>query len=83
VTGHGPKAEVRFQAAANDFSLLHSVRTGSGACPTSYPIRAAEVFSPEVKRPNREADHLRPSSTEFKNGGAIPSLPDTSSWRGA
>jgi hypothetical protein len=33
-----------------------------------------------VKRPGREADHSPPSSTEVKNGGAIPPLPHISSW---
>jgi hypothetical protein len=28
----------------------------------------------EVKRPGSEADHSPPSSTEDKNGGAIPPL---------
>jgi hypothetical protein len=36
-----------------------------------------------VKRPGSEANHSPPSSTEVKNGGDIPQLPYTSSWRGA
>jgi hypothetical protein len=35
-----------------------------------------------VKRPRRVSDHSSPSSAEVKNGGAIPPLPYTSSWRG-
>jgi hypothetical protein len=31
----------------------------------------------------READHSPPSNAEVKNGGAIPPLPNVSSWRGA
>jgi hypothetical protein len=40
------------------------------------------AFSREVKRPGREVDHSPPSSAEVKDGGTIPSLPHTSSWRG-
>jgi hypothetical protein len=35
-----------------------------------------------VKRPGREADQLCPPSAEMKTGGAIPPLPNKSSWRG-
>jgi hypothetical protein len=31
-------AGVRFPAGASDFSLLHSVQTGPGAHPASYPM---------------------------------------------
>jgi hypothetical protein len=34
----GWTARLRFLAGASDFSLLHSVQTGSGAYPTSYAI---------------------------------------------
>jgi hypothetical protein len=36
-----------------------------------------------VKRPEGNADHSSPSSTEVKNGGALPPLPHMSSWPGA
>jgi hypothetical protein len=36
-----------------------------------------------VKLSGREAGHSPPSSAKVKNGGAIPSLFHTSSWRGA
>jgi hypothetical protein len=39
------------------------------------------AVSPGVRR--HEADHSSPSSAEVKNGGTIPPLPHTSSWRGA
>jgi hypothetical protein len=39
--------------------------------------------SPGVQRPEREADHSLPSSTEVKNGGAIPALLCKSSWGSA
>jgi hypothetical protein len=30
--------------------------------------------------PSGKADHTSPSSTKVKNGGAIPPLPDASTW---
>jgi hypothetical protein len=36
-----------------------------------------------IMRPGREADHSPPSNAEMKNGGAIPPLPHTYSWRDA
>jgi hypothetical protein len=38
---------------------------------------------PRVKQLEREADHIPPSSAEFRNGGAIRPLPHTSSWHSA
>jgi hypothetical protein len=49
-------AGVQFLAGARDFSLLHSVQTGSGNHPTSYPMGAGTP-SLGVKRPGCEADH--------------------------
>jgi hypothetical protein len=43
-------------------NLLHSVQTGSGAHPASYPM---DLF-PGVKNPGHEADRLLPNSTEVK-----------------
>jgi hypothetical protein len=34
-----------------------------------------------LKQQDREADHSLPSSSEFTNGAAIPSLPHTFLWR--
>jgi hypothetical protein len=42
--------------------------------PASYPVGTADSI-PGVKQPVHEADHSHPSSTEVKNGGAIPRLP--------
>jgi hypothetical protein len=55
-------------------SLLHSVQTGRGNHPASYPMAAG------VKRPGREAEHSLPSSAEIKNGEAIRPLPPMFSW---
>jgi hypothetical protein len=77
----GWTAGLRFPAG-QIFSLLHSVQTGSGAHPESYPMGTG-ALSPGVKRPGREADHSPPSSADVKNGGAIPLLPHMPSWHRA
>jgi hypothetical protein len=41
-------ARVRFLAGVKDLSLFHSVQTGSGAHPASYPMGTG-VFSPGNK----------------------------------
>jgi hypothetical protein len=40
-------------------------------------------ISPGLKPLKREADPSPPSSAEFENGGPIPPLSHTRSWRGA
>jgi hypothetical protein len=60
-------------------SLLHSVQTGAGAHADFYPMVTGGSF-PGVMQPRREADDSPPSSSEVKNGGAIPPLSHTSSW---
>jgi hypothetical protein len=42
-----------------------------------------EVFPGGVEWTGCRADHSQPSGTKVKNGGTIPPLPNTSSWRGA
>jgi hypothetical protein len=71
---------VLFPAGTREFSLLHRVHTCSGAHPASYP---KNVGAPVVKRLGREAEHSPPSSAEVKYDGAIPSLPNMSSWLGS
>jgi hypothetical protein len=46
---------VLLPAGTRDFSLLHSVETGSGAHPASYPMSNG-VLPPGVKRRGYEAD---------------------------
>jgi hypothetical protein len=78
--GAGPQAGwlgVRVPAETGNFSLHHRVQTGSGAHPASYPMgirgKAAAAWSwPYL--------HLVPRS---RMCGAIPSLPNMPSWRGA
>jgi hypothetical protein len=59
---------------AKDFSFIHSVQTGSGTHPSSYPM-VLGALSPGVKRPRSEADYPTPSNAEVKNYGAITPLP--------
>jgi hypothetical protein len=59
---------VRFPSGARDSSVLHSVQTYFRIHPASYVIRAGDSF---------------PGSSEVRNSGAIPLLPNTCSWRDA
>jgi hypothetical protein len=52
-----------------DLSLLHSVKTYSGAQPTSYPMSTG--LFPGVKRPGREIDHSPQCSAQVKNDEGI------------
>jgi hypothetical protein len=45
--------------------------------------RVPGLFPWGVKQQGLEADHSPPTSAEVKNGGPIPRLPHTSSWRGS
>jgi hypothetical protein len=58
---------VRFTAKVGDFCRLHSIRTGSGAHPASYPVGTG--FPPGIKRLKREANYSLSSSVEVKNAG--------------
>jgi hypothetical protein len=69
-------AGVQYPAGARDFSLVHSVETGSGAHP-AYPMGTKASF------PGGKADHSPPSSAEVETGGAISPLPHMSSQCGA
>jgi hypothetical protein len=52
--------------------------------PLNLPSSGPREFFPQrVKWLWRKADQSNLSSAEVKNGGAIPPLPHTSSWRGA
>jgi hypothetical protein len=69
---------VPFSAGATDYSFPHSVQTGSGTQPASYPTNIGGSFA-GVKL-GLEADHSTSPSAMFKNGGAIPPLPHPSLW---
>jgi hypothetical protein len=74
-------SRIRFPAGAGNFSLHHRVQKGSGAHPASYPMGTRDSFL-GIKRPGREAAHLH-LMPRSRMHGAIPPLPNTSSWRGA
>jgi hypothetical protein len=76
------KTEVRFPEGAKDFSIIHSVQTGSEANPASYSM-GTKGSVPGVKQSRREADHSPRSTAEVKNEGAIPPLPHVSSRHNA
>jgi hypothetical protein len=65
---------VRFLAGQEIF--LFSIASGPSVGTTEPPIQYIKGdFCVGVKGPGREADHSPPSSTEAKNGGAIPPFP--------
>jgi hypothetical protein len=60
--------ELQFLARARDFSLLHSVQTGSGVHPASSPMGTGDSFL------RGKVGHLPPSGAEGENGGAVSPL---------
>jgi hypothetical protein len=73
----GWTAGVRFPAGTKDF--LFSTASRPALERTKPSIQ--RVLG--VKRPGRDDNQSLPSSAQVKNGGAMPPLPHTSSWRGA
>jgi hypothetical protein len=55
-----------------------SVQTSLGAHSASYTMDAGSC-----REAGHEANNSPPPGIEVKNGGAIPPLPNTSSWLGA
>jgi hypothetical protein len=51
--------------------------------PSLLPNGYWGLFPRGVKQQGREADHSPPSSAKVKNSGAIPPLPNMSSWHNA
>jgi hypothetical protein len=58
-------SRVRFPVVGGNFPLHHRVQDGSGVHPAGYPMGNRGSFM-EEKRPEREADHLPPSTAENK-----------------
>jgi hypothetical protein len=67
-TSHGRITGLLLEAATRDFPLFCIVQACSGALPASFTMG---VLSPGVKRPSREVDHSRPTSTEVRIRGSI------------
>jgi hypothetical protein len=76
------ESKIRFPAGARDFSLLHSIQTGSEVHTASCPIGTGGS-SAGHKKAGKWTDHSPPSSDEIKKSGSVPPLPHTSSWRGS
>jgi hypothetical protein len=68
---------VRFSAATGDNFPSTALRPALG------PQWISGTISLRTKLLKSEADQLRRSDAEVKNGGAIPQIPDMSSCRGA
>jgi len=58
---------VQVPAEDGNLCLHYCVQTGSDTHTASYPMGYQGALFLEVKRPDREADHSPPSSTEIKN----------------
>jgi hypothetical protein len=63
-------------------SSRHRVQTGSGAHSSSSPVGIG-TLNAGAKRPGRKANHSRHVVPRLRMHGAIPALPNMSSWRGA
>jgi hypothetical protein len=59
--GDGPP---RNRGSITGTGIIHSLETGSGVHPGSYPMGNVAFFS-GFKRPEREANHSPPFSTEI------------------
>jgi hypothetical protein len=57
--------------------ILFSIASGQALGPTQPPIQWVQW----VIRQWREGDHSLPTTVEVNNGGAIPQLPNMSSWQ--
>jgi hypothetical protein len=68
-----PRDRPRFPTVAR-CSPPYNVQTGSGVHPASYTMGT---------RGKAATNYSHPFNAEIKNGGVIPLLPHTSSWRGA
>jgi hypothetical protein len=73
-------AGVQFSIGEREFSVFHSIQTGSGALPASYPMSIGCSFL--GTQPGHIAGHSLPPSAKVKNGGAIPPLHHMSSGCG-
>jgi hypothetical protein len=81
-TGYGLQGRGSIPGTARSFFYSTASRPTLG--PTQPPLQWVQGnLSPGVNRLGRETDHSPPSSAEVNNGGTIPPLPHTSSWRGA
>jgi hypothetical protein len=76
--GYGLDCRDRIPAGVRNFYSIQNPDRLWG--PANLLCNEYRSFSPEVKRLEHEANQSLSSSTEAKNGGAIPPLPNMSSW---
>jgi hypothetical protein len=72
-TSYGLEVRDSVLGRGKELFLLHGSQIG-------FVLHPANSLG--VKRPGCEGDHSHTSSAEVKKGGATPSLPHKSSWRG-
>jgi hypothetical protein len=77
----GWTARVRSPTGTREFSLLHSVKTGSGPLPVSHPMDTGGSTSIPKGKSARDWRWSLPSSA-VDNDGAILPAPHTPSSRG-
>jgi hypothetical protein len=83
VTGYRLDSQVTIPGRDKRF-FVHSTVSRLALGPTQPPVQWVwGAVSLGLKQLGHEADHSPPSSSEVKNGGAIPSFPHASSWHGA
>jgi hypothetical protein len=66
---------VRFPARGRGFNVLRKSQTGREDHPASCSMDTGDFFLPRVKRPGREVNHSRLSSTDVMNEWSCTSTP--------
>jgi hypothetical protein len=64
-------AGIQLLAGAEDFSLIHSIQTGSGTEAVAYPVGKGALSS-RAQRKGNDADRSPLLNAEVKNGRAEP-----------
>jgi hypothetical protein len=59
---------------SRNYPFRHSVQTGHGTKPASYPVDTESFFTGQTKWPERGGDHLL--VPRLIMGGAVPPLPN-------
>jgi hypothetical protein len=75
--------ELGFDCCQGQEVFLFSITFKLAMGPTQPTIQWVSGALPGVKQQGCEGDHSPVSVAKIKNDGAIPPLPDTSSWHGA
>jgi hypothetical protein len=76
--------ESKFDSQQGQEIDFFSIKSKPALGPTQLSIQwVPESVFPGVKQQRSEADRSPPSNAEVKNGGVMPPLANTSSWRDA